>query len=72
MTKKNLRLKSQNISKDSQHTFRCTSEEMNKIRQKAELYTGGNISQWVLYCAMNYVPSGDELEEKETNKRRRK
>ena len=39
---------------------RCTEKEKNKVIRKLKLY-GCTESEWMLYAALNYVPSGDEL-----------
>lgn len=59
---KSMRLKNKKSLKNVNTTFRASEEDLNKIKQKAQIYTEGNVSEWVLYSSLNYVPSGDELE----------
>ena len=66
-----MRLKKESKKADEFIGVRCTKEVKNKIKQKASLYSEGNISEWILYAAANFVPSGEELED-EKPKRRRK
>ena len=35
---------------------RITPLELNKIKLRANLYTGGNVSAWLVYAATNYKP----------------
>ena len=42
--------------------IRCLETEENKITRKAMLYTDGNISEYVLYAALNFVPSKEDFE----------
>ena len=54
--------KKKKINKDKRTTFRSTEKELNKMQVKANLYTDGNLSEYILFAALNFVPSGDELE----------
>lgn len=60
-----MRLKKQKNNKTSRVTFRCTEKEENKLQQKANIYTEGNVSEFVLYAALNFVPSKEDFEPKE-------
>ena len=66
-----MRLKKQKNNKTSRITFRCVQEEENAIMRKALLYTEGNLSEYILYAALNFVPSKEDFE-KEKKKRVRK
>ena len=57
-----MRLKKQNDQKTSSITFRCRTEQENKIKQKANIYTDGNVSEYILYASLNFIPSKDDLE----------
>jgi len=48
--------------------LRLKTEEKNYIKMKANLYTGGNITAWMVYCAMNYRPKSIELLEEAPQK----
>lgn len=60
--KKPLRLKSLKEKKDEAVGFRCKEFDKNSLQGKADLYTGGNLGEWLIYAGLNYVPSKDELE----------
>lgn len=57
-----MRLKKQNKNKVSRISARCTQEEENKVQQKANIYTEGNLSEYVLFAALNFVPSKEDFE----------
>lgn len=57
-----MRLKKKKITRDTFIQIRCKQEEKNVIQSKANLYTEGNISEFILYASLNYVPSKEELE----------
>lgn len=56
------RLKHGKDHKKSYIGVRCMYEEKNEIQLKANLYTEGNISEYVLYCALNFEPQYEDLE----------
>ncbi len=58
-----MRLKKRNNVKDEKISFRLSRTELNSIVAKAKTYCEGNISEWLIYAALKYVPSGDELED---------
>lgn len=33
--------------------FRCTEEQANRIQMTADIYCDGNLSEWILYAALN-------------------
>lgn len=43
--------------------LRCSLEDLNKIRQRALIYCEGNISEFILYAALNYHISRKDLDE---------
>ena len=57
-----MRLKKNKSNKTSRPSFRCTEAEENKIQQKANIYTDGNLSEYVVFAALNFVPSKDDFE----------
>lgn len=59
-----MRLKKPNKNKSERETFRCTKEDSNKIQQKANIYTEGNVSEYLLFAALNFVPSKEDFEGK--------
>lgn len=49
------------VLRDCYIGLRLTREEKNNITLKAGLYTGGNVTAWLTYCALNYKPRITEL-----------
>jgi hypothetical protein len=37
--------------------LRITPEQKNRARGLAEIYTNGNVSDWVRFCLENYLPA---------------
>lgn len=58
-----MRLKKGNNNKIKRVTFRSTEHENNKLQQKANIYTDGNLSEYILFAALNFVPSKEDFEE---------
>jgi hypothetical protein len=54
-------LKTLDKEKRRNFTMRMSAEEMKQLQEKADLYTNGNLSQWIRYAAFNYVPKKSEL-----------
>ena len=48
--------------KTRQKTLRMSEEHLNMITTKALLYCDGDFTRWMTYAALNYVPSGEEIE----------
>ena len=63
-----MRLKKQNKNKSERTTFRSTEKELHKIQQKANIYTEGNVSEYILFAALNFVPSKEDFEEDKPTK----
>jgi len=40
---------------------RVSAMEINKIKIRANLYTNGNVSEWMVFAAMNYKPGKRSL-----------
>ena len=57
-----MRLKKNKTNKTDSVRFRCTEADANRIQQKANIYTEGNVSEFVLFAALNFVPSKDDME----------
>lgn len=58
-----MRLKKQIKNKVEKVETRCTKDEKMSIRRKSQLYCEGNISEWVLYAALNFVPDQTDFED---------
>ncbi len=67
-----MRLKRSKKNKEGRVSFRCLETEENKIQQKANIYTDGNLSEYVLYAALNFVPSKEDFEEEKPKGRKGK
>ena len=57
------RLKKKKNQKQNFIGLRASDEEKNKMQIKANLYTDGNLSEWIIYSGINYSPKRDELED---------
>ena len=66
-----MRLKKGNNNKVKRTTFRSTESEFNKIQQKANIYTDGNLSEYILFASLNFVPSKDDFEEEKPKKKKK-
>lgn len=63
-----MRLKKSKKNKTSRLAFRCTEDEENKMQQKANLYTEGNVSEWIIYASLNFVPGKEDFEKNKKGK----
>ena len=63
MAKENYRLKSIKKQKTKVIGIRCTEREYNELKIKANVYTEGNISEYVLYCALCYKINKNDVTE---------
>ena len=57
-----MRLKRQAKNKTERIGIRCTLEDFNKLQQKANIYTEGNLSEYLLYVGLNFLPHKDDFE----------
>ena len=62
------RLKTTRVYKSKMIAFRCTEEEFNEIKIKANIYCEGNISEYILYTSVNYEVNYEDLEAPELDK----
>lgn len=61
-------LKTQLKNKMQTHTFKSHKDDYQKIKQNAQKFTAGNISEWIRYAALNHTPKKSDLvEPKATN-----
>lgn len=65
-----MRLKKEKHSKESKIEARCTKDERRMIKAKALTYCEGNISEWLIYAALNFVPGKEDLDDESKNKKR--
>lgn len=66
-----MRLKKLKKTKNKLIQYRCTDDDYNAVLRKAQLYTEGNIAEWALYAAINFVPSKDDLEEPQKKRKKK-
>lgn len=59
-----MRIKKKKTIKCNFIGLRVSDKELNDLKLKANLYTEGNLSEWLLYSGLNYSPKKEELEEK--------
>jgi len=60
--KRSMRIKKKKKTKSEWIACRVSKEEQNDIKIKANLYTEGNVSEWLIHAARNYAPKREELE----------
>jgi hypothetical protein len=41
--------------------FKLNQNEMNLLKEKANLYTEGNISEWIRYATLKLEPKSDDF-----------
>jgi len=56
------RLKQEKNYKIKTVAFRCTEEDFNELKIKANIYSEGNVSEYVLYAAINFEVNYEDLE----------
>lgn len=54
--------KNKKETKDETIKFRLSLAHANKIQQKANIYTDGNVSEYVLFAALNFIPDKTDME----------
>ena len=59
-----MRLKTEKTIKNESIRFRVEDHKKNKLQQKANIYTDGNLSEYLVYAGLNFVPSKDDFETK--------
>ena len=57
-----MRLKKKKKAKENFIGLRTSEKEHNNIKMKANLYTDGNVSEWLVYAGLNYKPKKEEME----------
>lgn len=58
-----MKLKKTKTNKVVPVSFRCTEKEFNKLKQKANIYTEGNVSAYLVFAGIAFVPSKDDFED---------
>lgn len=66
-----MRLKKNKNNKTERIALRLTEQENNKVKQKANIYTNGNVSEYMLYASLNFVPSKEDFEDEKAPPKRR-
>lgn len=57
-----MRLKKEKKNKNEMIAARVSKQQLNKIKINANLYTDGNISEWILYASINCKPKKKDIE----------
>lgn len=63
MSKDNFMLVTQIKKKQEtkQAHVKCSAEILKLLQEKADLYADGNLSEWLRYAGLNFVPSKADL-----------
>ena len=57
-----MKLKTLNAGRKSRYLpVKVTPEDYEVIKEKANQYTGGNVSEWVRYASTNLLPKSHDL-----------
>ena len=59
---KQYRIKKNRIYRTEYVAFRCTPEEKKLLKLKSNIFTEGNMSEYILYAALNYNVKYNDLE----------
>lgn len=59
-----MRLKRAQKNKTETKKFRCTKREENALQRKANIYTEGNLSEYMIYAGLNFVAGKEDFEVK--------
>lgn len=60
-----MRLKRPQQNKTSRFDIRLTEENRNKIQTKANLYCEGNVTEYMVYASLHFVPGKEDFEDPE-------
>jgi hypothetical protein len=66
-----MRLKRPKKTKEETVKARCDSQDRNALQLKANLYTEGNLSEWLVFAGKNFVPSKEDFETPKNKKGRK-
>ncbi len=58
-----MRLKKKKEYKAYVIQLRLTEKDKNRLKQKANIYTEGNVSELLLYAGLNFIADKNELEQ---------
>lgn len=58
-----MRFKKNKTNKTESLNQRCTESERNMLQTKANLYTEGNLSEYLIFAGLNYVAGGEDFED---------
>ena len=57
-----MRLKKVKNNKSETVSFRISMSKLNKLKMKAQLYTDGNLSEWIIFAATTRKPTKEDFE----------
>lgn len=63
-----MKLKKGKCNKTCRVILRCNQSERYVIEQKANIYCDGNISEYLRYAALNFIPGKEDFEEDKSEK----
>ena len=66
-----MRLKKDKVTKNRKIEARVSEDQYNQIHRSSLLYCEGNVSEFIAYAALNFVPNKEDLEEEKTPPKRR-
>lgn len=46
--------------------IKCQAKEKNALQRKANIYTDGNLSAYLIYAGLNFVPGKEDFEEEKS------
>ena len=58
-----MRLKRPEESKTERIDLRMTKSQKNKIKTKAALYNEGNVTDYMIYASLHFVPGKEDFED---------
>ncbi len=59
-----MRLKRPVKTKEESIRIRTKEKDKNRMQAKANIYTEGNLSEYIIYAALNFVPSKEDFEKR--------
>lgn len=66
-----MRLKRPKKFKDDYVRFRCKTTVKNALQRKANIYTEGNLSEYLIFAGLNFVAGGEDFEDEDTKPTKR-
>jgi len=64
-----MRLKKQKKIRNFYVKARCSETVKNALQCKANIYTDGNLSEYLIYAGLNFIPGKEDFEEKKKGRK---